>query len=53
LFRYRLFPSRSGAFALLSGFFSLPLNAGLLEKLAAAQLGQDTFLLNAFVESPE
>jgi hypothetical protein len=48
-----LFPRRSGTLAFLSSFFSLTLNAGLLEKLAAAQIRQDAFLLDPLVEAPQ
>jgi len=48
-----LFPRRSGTLAFLCSIFSLSLDAGFLEKLAAAQFRKNTFLLDTFVEAPQ
>jgi hypothetical protein len=48
-----LFFGWSSAFACLRCIFSFAFNAGFLKEFTTAQLGENTFLLNAFVESPE
>ncbi len=48
-----LFPRGAGTLALFGSFLAFSLDAGLLKKFTAAQIGQNALLLYTFIEPPQ